>query len=252
MGAGRNRSRQVRWPPVYPAFAMDDDESRSGPPAVSRQELPAVRIQASRSRAFAWFLTGLAMCLGGALPGIAMVGSELARWSAGGGFHPGTMLLALALGGALAVPAILLFGYVAWMQLREVLAREPRFVLDEEGFRDRQLGLGTVPWDDVEDAKAMAGTPHVYLYLRDPVGYLDRVPLPLRLFWRYNRGFGLPPFLVNTIGTGIEAEELAAEIRARARGQAALPATALPPGKKTGDSSAVEDRATSEDWISGG
>jgi hypothetical protein len=186
----------------------DDESSESGvsrPPACIQdgetQPSAVVEVRASPVTSLGWALA--AACL--ALPPLALVPALAVSGAIG------VVLLA-----PLVLLPLLLFGYPALLHAAEPFRRTPRILLDEEGIRDRHLGLGKIPWEDVEGVELGTHPAHTFLMLRDPERWIARLPFPYRVFTGVNRFFGYPPFLVNLIGTGTDPEDFRAEVRRRA------------------------------------
>ena len=90
-------------------------------------------------------------------------------------FAPAAIAIALASGdpllGALMVGSLALVGSAIKDTLRRVLRRQAAIVIDEDGFEDRRLGLGRIPWSEVRDIKLIPGAKSHHLIkvsLTDP------------------------------------------------------------------------------------
>lgn len=207
---------------------------------MSGEDLPVparLEVPARRGFALAW---GLAAC-GLALPGLALVLAAAVTVPG-----PGALLLIAA-----GLLPVLVFGYPAFAQLREAFAPGPRIVIDEEGLEDRAMGIGKIPWRDIEYVERGPIPQHLFLMLRDPEGYMARTPRMLRAVVRMNLKFGYPPFLMNLIGTDLDPLEVVATIQARVarHGARALPEGAAKDPGKLADTGGVEDVQTTDEWM---
>ena len=125
-----------------------------------------------------------------------------------------TMFLRAGLGsltGWMGLVGLIFFGAGAVVGIVQGLRRGPRLTLDATGVHDRTLGVGVIPWSDIEGAEpyGVANQPFVGLHLREPAKYLARASRMKRLLARLNAGSGLPPFSVNLVGLDADPRKVA-------------------------------------------
>ena|SRR5690242_991853 len=111
--------------------------------------------------------------------------------------------------GALGLP---MFGSFAAYALRQGLRRGPRLRLTREGFDAADLGIGLVPWTQVEEVQAFGSdeAPFVLFLVPDAPRYLARMPWWPRFMAGWLRRSGLPMFSINLIGVEGSAWEVVA------------------------------------------
>jgi hypothetical protein len=112
----------------------------------------------------------------------------------------------------------LVCGAIAVGGARALRGDAPLFVLHDEGIVHRWMGL--IPWDDVQEVRlhVAGGNPMLGLELRDAGRYVARIPwLPMRLLARLNPLFRYPTLSLPLSYLELSAEELVAEMEARAR-----------------------------------
>lgn len=108
------------------------------------------------------------------------------------------------------------FGGCAAVALGQ-LRVSPRLVIDEEGLFDRTLGVGVIPWGELQGAfvRAVGGHRFVCLELRDPDGWRARLGPVRRVLAGANRRLGCTDFNINTFGLPVTAAEILALVTAR-------------------------------------
>ena len=78
--------------------------------------------------------------------------------------------------------------------LRQVLNREPRLIIDENGVTDSTIGNGKIEWDDIISGRFVSifGTPFIVLKLLNTDKYLERLSSNSRRLAKVNKelGFG--------------------------------------------------------------
>lgn len=133
-----------------------------------------------------------------------------------------------------------------------------RFRLSPEGFEDTMLGVGLIPWEDLEGVEhGSIYSQHLLLDLRDPEKYLSRKGAQTsRSIYFLHRWAGESPFLVNLLGTRIDASRLREELltqasQAKARKKLPAGANKKPGDPQAGESQSQEEPPTTADWISG-
>lgn len=110
---------------------------------------------------------------------------------------------------------IALFGSFALYALRQLLRGERRLALSTAGFDAADLGVGTIPWAEVEHVQSFGSreAPFVAFHVRDPGPWLARMSPWPRMIVRLLRAQGLPSFSINLIG--VDREPFAIASRAR-------------------------------------
>ncbi len=95
--------------------------------------------------------------------------------------------------------------------------KSPRLVFSDEGLYDRQLGIPTIPWNDIHHTKLVVlyGGTMVALMLHDETVWLGNAS-PLVRFRRFaNRVFGLPPVILDPNGLDASREYVLSELKER-------------------------------------
>ena len=110
---------------------------------------------------------------------------------------------------------LLFFGACALVFARQLFDPRPRLVLDAAGVTDRTLGIGTIPWREIVDARLhRAGRqPFIGLALRNEGQWLDRLGPWQRRIARANRGAGFDAFNLNLSGLRADPDAVLAQVR---------------------------------------
>jgi hypothetical protein len=110
---------------------------------------------------------------------------------------------------------VVFFGVCAATFLWQVVDARPRLVIDERGVFDRTLGVGVIPWSEIEavDPRAMMGQQFVSLTLRDPSLLTRRLPQWRRTLTRANRAAGFEELNLNLGGLAVGADVVVARLR---------------------------------------
>ncbi|HEX8431640.1 MAG TPA: STM3941 family protein, partial [Longimicrobium sp.] len=95
--------------------------------------------------------------------------------------------------------AIIFPGAAAGFLAHQLRDKTPRLVIVDRGVFDRALRMGVIEWDDIEDAWSEGARAHPILWLevRDPAKYLERVPPMWRRPTAPNARNGHPPLWLN-------------------------------------------------------
>jgi hypothetical protein len=102
--------------------------------------------------------------------------------------------------------------------VRALSGDRPLLVLRDEGIEHRWMGL--IPWDDVDEVRfhSAGGSPMLGIELRDAGRYRARIPsLPMRLLAQLNPILRYPTLSLPLNLLSLSADELIAEMEARAR-----------------------------------
>jgi len=137
-----------------------------------------------KSRAFLWIIA------------VASAGMALAG------------LLLVLQGSVAGWPALIFFGAGTLSIAYQARQRGPRVVIDEAGVFDRTLGVGVIPWPEIQGAfvKRLGTAKFVCLELRDPERLRARLsPIKKRLV-DMNRKLGYTDFSVNLTGTDADPD----------------------------------------------
>jgi hypothetical protein len=116
---------------------------------------------------------------------------------------------------------VALFGAMTLFALRQLLRRGPRLVLDPTGVDAADLGIGVVPWRDIEGVQLFGSpqAPFIAFHLRDPAPHVARLSPWPRFVTKLLAAQGLPLFSINLIGVDREPAEIVRQARAYLAGQ---------------------------------
>ena len=106
--------------------------------------------------------------------------------------------------------AVLFFGGGSLVLAWHFFDVRPRLVIDAEGIYDRTLGVGTIAWNDIEDAYigSIHGHDFICLVVHDPDVYLQKLSPVRRKLATANRALGLTELNLNLVGVTVGAEEV--------------------------------------------
>jgi hypothetical protein len=110
---------------------------------------------------------------------------------------------------------LVFFGLCALAVLTNLLREGLCVRLDRDGLLDTRLGLGVVPWSEIESTEVgvVCGRAFLCLRLRDEAAWLLRMSPVRRAIARSYRWLGLTPFVVNLAGTTASLESIRARIQ---------------------------------------
>jgi hypothetical protein len=116
---------------------------------------------------------------------------------------------------AFGLVGLLLFATFAVYALRQLLRSAPRLRLDAGGFEAADLGVGPIPWSDVEHLQVFGSreAPFIAFHVRDPEAYVARMPPWPRMMVRLLAASGLPRFSVNLVGVDQDVGQVAGHAR---------------------------------------
>ncbi|MHC1743251.1 MAG: STM3941 family protein [Syntrophobacteraceae bacterium] len=105
---------------------------------------------------------------------------------------------------------IVFFGACAAVFIWQILDSRPRLTIDESGVNDRTLGLGTIPWEDIEEAyvQSISGNDFICLRLRNADAYFERLSPVKKSMVKANEALGFTPFSLNISGISASTEEV--------------------------------------------
>jgi hypothetical protein len=112
--------------------------------------------------------------------------------------------------------SIVFFGFGLIIFLRQIFDSRPRIVIDERGFFDRTLSVGTIEWQDIEHAylNSVVGNPFISLRLNDPEKYLERAMNSQKKLARLNKYLGAETININVSGINKSPDEILAVVLA--------------------------------------
>ena len=127
------------------------------------------------------------------------------------GFVAGSVFILLNDGPAwVAWMGIVFFGAGMPLFVWQIIDRRPRLLMDDEGVLDRTLGLGKIPWKDIDGAflKSIRGNDFVCLELKDADKYLNQLSSVKRLAAGANEKLGFTPISLNLSGVSASSEQV--------------------------------------------
>jgi hypothetical protein len=118
----------------------------------------------------------------------------------------------LAMGGPLPVgwAGIVFFGACALVSAWQFADARPRLSISERGILDRTMGIGLIPWSEIERAyvRSIAGNDFICLVLRNPETYTQYVSPLRRAMSSANRALGFTDFSINLSGVNARIDEV--------------------------------------------
>ena len=117
------------------------------------------------------------------------------------------------------------FGACAAVFVWQMMQSGPRLTISDDGIHDRSLGVGTIAWGDVLDARptSSGGQPFVSLDLRNPEAYLQRLGASKRKLAGASKAFGFSDLSLNLGGLrGADPAEIAEIVRSHASARRAV------------------------------
>jgi hypothetical protein len=147
-------------------------------------------IRASRSKAILLF----AGCLAFAGGGVAMLLTTERS--------PDQRLI----GGA----CVLFFGGGALVALRQLFDSRPRLVIDDSGILDSTLGVGTIPWSEILDARVQSiqGNDFICLSVRNPEMWIHSYSPVQRALVSANKALGFTELNINLAGVAADTARI--------------------------------------------
>lgn len=106
--------------------------------------------------------------------------------------------------------AITFFGAGLIVSAWQIADSRPRLIIDERGVLDRTLGVGRIPWGDIEAAyvRSISGNDFICLELRNAAEYKRRLSKVRRALAAGNRGLGFTDFNLNLSGVDARTDEV--------------------------------------------
>ncbi|MEW6734112.1 MAG: STM3941 family protein, partial [Acidobacteriota bacterium] len=92
----------------------------------------------------------------------------------------------------------------------QILDSRPRIIIDDQGILDRTLGVGLIPWNEIDAAylNSINGNYFISLELRNPEIFLARLSNVQRKLASANRALGFSDINVNLSGVDKRSEEI--------------------------------------------
>ena len=86
----------------------------------------------------------------------------------------------------------------------------PRLIIDREGILVRSLGVGKIPWREIEDVHLVkiSRCDFACLSVSNPQKYLKKMRPSKRVFHKIDQALGFSPILVNLSGASSDAGEI--------------------------------------------
>jgi len=109
-------------------------------------------------------------------------------------------------GRLIAIACIAFFGACALVFAWQLFDRRPRLVFDDIGVFDRTLGVGRIPWEEIEDAAwvTLQGNHFICLALRDEAPWIAKLGPLQRKLVAANRALGFSGLNLNLSGLAVE------------------------------------------------
>lgn len=106
--------------------------------------------------------------------------------------------------------AILFFGSGIPLSIWQIADSRPRLIIDEHGVLDRTLGVGLIPWSDIEAAyvRSISGNDFICLELKNSEKYSQKLSKVKQAMAAANRKLGFTDFNLNLSGVDAKTEEV--------------------------------------------
>jgi hypothetical protein len=106
--------------------------------------------------------------------------------------------------------AILLFGGGALVFIRQLIDARARLIIDKDGITDRTMGVGTIKWEEIENAyvSSISGNDFICLEVKNPEQYINKLSKVKRALAGANRSLGFTELSVNLSGVDVSTEEV--------------------------------------------
>jgi len=118
--------------------------------------------------------------------------------------------LAMGKSGLAGWAGIICFGACALIFGCQMFDARPRLIIDEYGILDRTLGVGIIPWSDIDGAyvKSISGNNFICLIVRDPGTYAQRLSPLRRAMSSVNQALGFTDISINLSGVNASTDEV--------------------------------------------
>ena len=113
----------------------------------------------------------------------------------------GVLILIEAKGGGVLIGwmSTIFFGSCALVGFRMLFDTRPRLIIDRRGIYDRTIGVGRIPWSDINNAylKSIRTNDFVCLELRNQNAYLQKLSAIQKFLASANHSLGFTPISLN-------------------------------------------------------
>lgn len=122
----------------------------------------------------------------------------------------GVFLLTTAAPAVVGWAAIVFFGACSLVFVWAMVESRPRLIISDEGVFDRTLGIGLIPWQDIQGAyvKSVLGNDFICLSLTRPEKYLGQLGSAKRSMVSANEALGFTPFSLNLSGLDVDTSQV--------------------------------------------
>ena len=105
--------------------------------------------------------------------------------------------------------SICFFGAGIPIMIFQIIDRRPRLIIDNDGIIDRTLGIGKVPWKEINNAylRSLNGNNFICLELADSDKYLLKLSKIKRGMVNANQRLGFTPFSINLVNVDIDSNQ---------------------------------------------
>ena len=114
--------------------------------------------------------------------------------------------------------SVVFFGACSVVFVWQLVDSRPRLIINDDGILDRTLGVGSIPWSEIQGAfiRSIDGNDFICLEVRDPERYRLRLSPVRRAMASANRALGFTDLSVNLSGLRVNTQELFELIMKRA------------------------------------
>jgi hypothetical protein len=105
---------------------------------------------------------------------------------------------------------IVFFGGCALVFVWQLIDSRPRIIIDDDGIYDRTLGVGRIPWPEIQDAyvRSISGNDFICLELLDAERYVQRTNPVRRALAGMNSALGFTPITLNISCLAADSNDL--------------------------------------------
>jgi hypothetical protein len=107
-------------------------------------------------------------------------------------------------------PCIIFFGAAIPLFIWQIIDRRPRLTINDLGINDRTMGVGLIPWSEIEDSyvKSIRGNHFICLVARNPEMWTSRFSATKKAMIKTNKALGFTELNVNLSGTSAQPQEI--------------------------------------------
>ena len=105
---------------------------------------------------------------------------------------------------------IVFFGAGVPIAVWQIFDSRPRLMIDEHGINDRTMGVGLIPWSEIEDAyvKSIERNDFICLVVRDPSLWMHKVSPVKKAMVAANLKLGFTELNVNLSGVDVSTQQI--------------------------------------------